>query len=80
MSFTMTKMVHNLLQIPDQGDGILHSIVQYKEIADTVNTEHLIPSAKAVITLAKVICVHIFSPHISHQLTVNLASSNQLFN
>jgi len=62
MSFTTTGIVRNLLQIPDQGDDILHSIVRYKEIADAVNTERLIPSATAVITLAKVICVHFFSP------------------
>jgi len=63
MSFTMISIVHNLLQIPDQGHNILHSIARYKEIADAVNTDRLIPSAMAVITLAKVICVHIFFLH-----------------
>jgi hypothetical protein len=58
----MTRIVRNLLQIPDQGDDIWHSIVRYKEIADAVNTERLIPSATAVITLAKVICVQFFFP------------------
>jgi hypothetical protein len=63
MSFTMISIVRNLLQIPDQGHDILHSIARYKEIADAVNTDRLIPSATAVITLAKVICVHISFLH-----------------
>ena len=58
----MTSIVRHLLQIPDQGNNIFHSIVRYKEIADAVNTERLMPLAMVVITLAKVICVHILSP------------------
>jgi hypothetical protein len=62
MFFTMTSIVCHLLQIPDQGHNIVHTIVWHKEIADTVNTDHLIPSATAVIAFAKVLCVHILSP------------------
>jgi hypothetical protein len=62
MSFTIISIVRNLLQIPDEGHDILYSIARYEEIADAVNTDRLIPSATAVITLAKVICVHIFYP------------------
>ena len=58
----MISIVCNLLQIPDQCDDFLHSIAWYKEIADVVNTDHLIPFVMVVITLAKVICVNIFSP------------------
>lgn len=62
MSFTMISIVRNLLQIPDQANGVSHSIARYNEIADMLNTDRLIPSAMAVITLAKVICVHFPPP------------------
>ena len=51
------KIVHHLLDIPNQGNHIVHSIAQCKEITEALNNGCLIPSVTVVVTLAKVICV-----------------------
>ena len=53
----ISKIVHHLLDIPDQGNHILHSIAWSNEITEALNKGSLIPSVTAVVTLAKVICV-----------------------
>ena len=55
---TIKSIVHHILDIPDQGNSILHLITPCKEIANAVNNKELIPSEMAVVTLAKIICVH----------------------
>jgi hypothetical protein len=57
MLFTIASVVRHALNIPNQNNNVLHSIVQYKEIAEAVSNEYLVPSRTAVIELAKIISV-----------------------
>ena len=57
MLFIIASVVRHALNIPNQNNNVLHSIIQYEEIAEAVNNEYLMPSRTAVIKLAKFISV-----------------------
>lgn len=58
---TIACVGRHALDIPDQHDNVLHSVVRRNEIAKAVNAECLIPSVPAVIKLANVLCVRTIS-------------------
>ena len=77
--FHNTYTVRHILEVPDQCDIIVHSIVQRNEISDAINDHHVVPSATAVITLAEIICVPVRSSvHLSIADTLNLATSDRV--
>ena len=77
--FHNTSAVRHLLEVPNQCDIIVHSIVQRNEISDAINDHHIVPSATAVITLAEIICVPVRSSmHFSIADTLNLATSDRV--